>query len=758
MAAWWSKLEEKAPDPSNVGNSRIIRLVYWLAIIFISCLILLVGFLPNSVNLKVGEIATEDVFYEGVNTQYISDIATNQAKNDAALQVEQIYRLDDRVLQSLNGDVINIFSSIITVQSASGMEDDAARIAFLQDSLGITLTDDALKIALDTTESNLMLWQELLQNILNDGLKNGVTADNLQHAKDAMLAAIEKLTVSSKCKELLTAVYNSLDIQPNMVYDLLATNEERDKVMAEVQPVQITVKQGEKLLSKGSAVTEQELEKLQKLGLYADTNRLLPFLGLLIFVIGLYGLLIAYLKAFYPKVSKQVSNVILIGLLFILFLILAKIFCLLQTSIKTPYAPLIGYIIPTSVFSMLFAVLFNNQIAVWATITMGLFLAVMSSGQFIYPLLGLIGGFAGIYKVSKVSQRGQLMMAGLSVAVANIITIVAWGFMWQQSSEMILFGILVGLLNGILSSILTIGILPFLESAFHITTVIRLLELANSNHPLLKQLMMEAPGTYYHSVLVGNLAEMAADAVGANSLLVRVASYFHDIGKVKRPIFFIENQKGENPHDKLQPTLSTLIITSHVKDGVEILKANHFPREVIDIVEQHHGSGILSFFYNKALSMEGNSIDEKNFRYPGPKPQTKEAAIVMLADSVQAAVQSMKNPAKGAVDGKVREIIKAKFESGQLMECDLTFRDLNTIAQAFCMVLAGVQHSRIVYPAAGKQGEKNKNAVTVEQPIESLSWASGEDGLLSGSADDMQADQHESAHTETSGDQPNHNK
>ena len=304
------------------------------------------------------------------------------------------------------------------------------------------------------------------------------------------------------------------------------------------------------------------------------------------------------------------------GFLLIIFLVLAKLFFLLQGTTQTEIMPVIGYLVPTAAFSMLFAILFNSQIAIWATIIMSLFLSVVGRGELIYVLLGFISGFTGIYKVAKVSQRGELMGAGLYIAVVNAVVLTAWGLMWQQAYEEVAANVVAGVLNGFLCSVITIGMLPFIESAFRIMTVIRLLELANSNNPLLKRLMTEAPGTYYHSVLVGNLSEAAADAVNANSLLVRVASYFHDIGKIKRPIFFIENQKDENPHDRLQPNLSTLIITSHVKDGVEILKAHKFPQEMIDIVEQHHGTGFLTIFYNKAKALEGNLVNEKNFCYP----------------------------------------------------------------------------------------------------------------------------------------------
>ena len=248
---------------------------------------------------------------------------------------------------------------------------------------------------------------------------------------------------------------------------------------------------------------------------------------------------------------------------------------------------------------------------------------------------------------------------------------------------------------------------------FGIITPLKLLELSNPNQPLLKMLLMEAPGTYHHSVIVGNLAEHAAQKIGANSLLARVGAYYHDIGKIKRPYFFNENQMAmDNPHDKITPSLSTLIITSHVKDGVELAKQHKVPGVVIDMIKQHHGDSVISYFYHKAKQGENSDkVNMDSFRYEGPKPQTKEAAIVMLADSVEAAVRSMQDHSSGKIKGMIRKILRDKLESGQLDNCDLTLRDLDIIADAFLDILGGIFHQRIEYPdleqemKGGKDGD-----------------------------------------------------
>lgn len=258
-----------------------------------------------------------------------------------------------------------------------------------------------------------------------------------------------------------------------------------------------------------------------------------------------------------------------------------------------------------------------------------------------------------------------------------------------------------GAIGGVAAAILSIGLLPYLEQAFRITTSEKLLTLARPNHPLLQRLLLEAPGTYYHSILVGNLAETAADKIGADPILSRVGAYYHDVGKIQRPYFFVENQANmENPHAKLSPSLSTMIVTSHIRDGLEFCREYKLPEVVADIVGQHHGTSLVSYFYKQAAEGEhGECIIEEDFRYEGPKPQTKEAALIMLADGCEAAVRSIAKPNMSRIENTVRRVINERLRDGQLNECDLTLRDLNMIGDVFIRVLCSTCHSRIEYPA-----------------------------------------------------------
>jgi len=370
------------------------------------------------------------------------------------------------------------------------------------------------------------------------------------------------------------------------------------------------------------------------------------YLGLLLFVGIVYLLLGGYLRWYASKKVRKRVNIIILGLLLNVMLLIGKALSVISIPYGWQASALIGLLVPTASYAMLIAALIDQDIAVFSTLILGLLTGLLFHSSLLFPVATMISCLAGISQVANLDQRGKYLTSSIYISGAYMITVLAWGLIWGYHYSLIGVGLVFGFLNGIFSIILTIGCLPFLESAFNVTTAVRLLELSNSNHPLLKRLMTEAPGTYHHSILVGNLAEAAAAEIGANTLLVRVASYFHDVGKLKRPDFFIENIRGqENPHDKLQPSMSVLIITSHPKEGVELAKEYKIPTVIRDIIEQHHGTSLLTAFYQKAQALAerenaSERVKEEDYCYLGPKPQTKEAAIVMLADSVQAAVHS----------------------------------------------------------------------------------------------------------------------
>jgi len=418
------------------------------------------------------------------------------------------------------------------------------------------------------------------------------------------------------------------------------------------------------------------------------------FVGLFLLLLIFFGSVGIYLYVLEKNVYHDHALLLLLGLIMVVTLIFA---------IAAGYFS--EFLAPVAMGVILVAVLFNNYLAMLINVILALVVGLISGGDIAVIIMALMGGLVAIYSVSRLSQRMDLVKAGVYISATNILVIVAtfllFNDMGLEYSIITEFGysLFSGAGNGVLSSVVAIGLLPFLESGFGLTTSVTLLELSNPNQPMLRKLLMKAPGTYHHSVLVGNLAEAAAEEVEAEPLLVRVGAYYHDIGKINRPYFFTENQfSRENPHKKLSPNLSALIVSSHVKDGVEMAYQERLPVVLIDIIRQHHGTSQISFFYQQARENGREDIGEKNFRYEGPLPQTREAAIIMLADAVEAGVRSLSRPVGVRIEGLVRKIIKEKLNDGQLDECNLTLKDLDKIGDTFVYILSSVYHTRIEYP------------------------------------------------------------
>ena len=481
-------------------------------------------------------------------------------------------------------------------------------------------------------------------------------------------------------------------IEPNLVIDQTWVEQACEEARARVEPV--TINRGDFILREGTIITEEHLTILEDLGLLRQVPRYSSMIGIAVVIMVILGVLAVYL---YQHHRELLENERLLPLLALLIVVVAGLGQLAAVIPDDVFAGT-GFLVPVALGSMLIAILLDSRLAMMSTVILSLIAGViMGADPGKYVAVLLISGFSGVFSVSRISQRSDLTRAGLIVGATTAVAMIGFGL--ALGDRFMITHSFLGLVNGIVSAVGAIGLLPYLESLFGITSAIRLLELSNPNQPLMRRLLMEAPGTYHHSMIVGNLSEAAAEATGGDSLLVRVGSYYHDIGKIKRPYFFVENQfNGSNPHDKLSPHLSTLIITSHVRDGVELAEEYGLPEVLIDFIRTHHGDDLVKYFYNKALEQGEHQVEEEAFRYPGPKPQTKETAIVMLADSVEAAARAMKRPTPGRIESLVRRIIKERLEGGQLDESPLTLKDLDLIGNAFVNVLNGIYHQRIEYP------------------------------------------------------------
>ncbi len=701
----------------KVLKSSLHRRIFW-GVIFSVIIMFIIGtsVIPEQVSLQEGRPSPRD-FNAPRNISYESKILTSVAEQEAADKVEPVYRNDEQVLLDIQEEINNYFSVIKNIRN-NGEANLEEKVKMLESELGLSLEANVYSKLISENNSYIERLQNEATQIVRQYILPGVLPEDIEYTKRNIMGSITLLAIDDISKNFLSNLMENIEFKGNRIYDPITTAELKEKARDRVEPVVVEYSKEQKVIGKGEIITAEHLEALEKMGLLTYNNSSVPILGVILLVGIFFGAIVIYLFQYRKDILENESLFVLIGLLVISTLLVTKAVVAINIAGRAELSALVSYMVPIAAGSMLIAILFDGKLSIFITTLMSILIGIMNGIELQFALVAFVGGVAGIYSVSKLSQRSDLVKASAYIVGANVITIIALGLIQNYSLPILSVAILMGIINGVLSSILTIGTLPFWESAFGITTSVRLLELSNPNQPLLRRLLIEAPGTYHHSVVVGNLAEAAANAVGADALLTRVGANYHDIGKVKRPYFFIENQlTSENPHDKLSPTLSTLIITSHIKDGIELAKEHSLPNSIIDIIAQHHGNSIISFFYHKAKECSASEgCQEDDFRYDYPKPKTKEAAIVMLADSIEAGVRSMQKPTPNKIELFVKKVIKDKLEDGQLEDCDLTFKELDVISQAFTTVLNGIFHSRIEYPEnVIQEMERGKNIGSIRE-------------------------------------------
>jgi cyclic-di-AMP phosphodiesterase PgpH len=504
-------------------------------------------------------------------------------------------------------------------------------------------------------------------------------------------------------------------IQPTVTPNRQETETRREKARAEVLPVVISVKKGQIIIPDGSVVSPIHKTLLNQIeSQRSDRNRKLVSLVTATMFVVMALVFFSYLRRFtLNRVEVSSKDLAIMGLVTILVTIITKFFIFLtNAAFSSHFGSMIPeqafmYLAPVALGPMLVGLLIVSGEVVWIfTLFMAIVLGVMVDFKFGFVLVSVVGGLAAARGVHKFKRRNDLHWAGVRTGLVNAVMVLLVTTILSRNDENFLstlaWSVPAGFLSGIIASLLASAIVPILESLFNATTDVALMELANLNHPLLKEMIVKAPGTYHHSLVVGSMVESAAEEIGANPLLAKVMSYYHDIGKTEHSQYFIENQKpGQNPHDHLSPHMSKTILIAHVKDGVELGLEHKLGKPIIDGIVQHHGTTLIQFFYNRAVENQDEEIDEvheEDFRYPGPRPQFREAALIMLADSIEAASRSLDEPTPMRLQNIVKNIIQRKFMDGQLEECNLTLKDLSIIEDAFIRVLLGIYHQRIDYP------------------------------------------------------------
>lgn len=676
-----------------------------------------IGILPAQYELEEGEISADSIY---ATRTVVDQEATKQARAVAGNQVEDIYIYDF----SVEGQVVETVTGLLrTLLEISREEEELppletpedqeesetkpldsieqyrlAKVPQLRESYPQVETEDnaltLMAIPKDELQSNL----DLVTNLVHSALQPGIKPEAVETSLELIENEIYQAQIAPVLRELILDSLKN-DFRANRLFSPEETATQRQRAMDRVE--EILILKGAKIIDRGEAVTATHISQLRALGMLETSFAYGYYFGLAVLILCIFAAWAYYLYRYRPDLVATPSKLWLIGFVIILTLWIAKFFggFLFGTGSI--------YLIPTGMSSLLLAIIFDVNLALFFGTTLALIITITAGGEFNVLVMSLIGIIAGAYSVSKVNQRSDITRAGLLIALANIVgilglTLIGNGLALTPASVQRALGDLgLGIASGMLSAVFAIGLLPFIETSFSITTSIRLLELANPNQIPLKRLLLEAPGTYHHSIMVGNLAEAAAETVGADPVLCRVGSYYHDLGKLSRPYFFIENQfQGNNPHDKIPPSLSSMILTAHVRNGVELAKQYKLPTVIKDIIQQHHGTTLISFFYHRALAERGmkDQLLEEKFRYEGPKPQSKEAGIIMLADSVEAAIRSLAQPNQFRIQSMVDKIVQEKLADGQLDQCDLTLRDLSLIANSFTKVFAGMYHKRIAYP------------------------------------------------------------
>ena len=696
------------------NNIKIRRIVLFFVVYMIAYILLISTVTPKQYNLKEGDIPRVDI---KATRDIVDEKSTLEKENQAIEKVGKQYTLRGEVKSEAENNIKILFDKLNESVSLVGEKNDEEdsndkesdnlktqyeKIAELKKVINVTLTQNEYKALLDIPKENLDSLQKNILNIINTAYEKNLEENDEESLKEARENATKDVKVLGLSEELSNAfsAIVSNEINPNFFYDVDKTEEKIKEAQKNVSKV--IIKQNQIIVKEGEPVTAEQLQLLSDLGMLDDENAKVysyVYLVVGVFLATIMFLQFIYLKSNYVAVYKDTKKLALISLINIMSLVFAR-----ALGFVSPL------LMPFACAPMLISLLINYKISLVVSSLNMILISALNGFDIQVMMIGIVSSILASTLLKRMQQRNELLYTTVYIAIVSAIITVTTGMLISSDFMDVFIKSGISFIGSILSGVFAMGILPFLESTFNEVTVLKLLELSNPNSPLLKKLLMEAPGTYHHSILVANLAELAAEEVGANAVIARVGAYYHDVGKTERPYFFGENLMGmENPHNKISPNLSASVIISHVKDGLELARKHNLPRVIQEIIAQHHGNTLVKYFY---YTMKNNSdnledIKEDDYRYPGPIPSSKEAGIVMLADSTEAAVRSIKEPNKEKVDEMINNIINDKLATGQLNNCELTLKDLDKIRKCFMSSLNGMYHERVEYPKEKKK-EDNK--------------------------------------------------
>lgn len=669
-------------------NSSLIRWIIVVSSFVLSFAIILGVSVPESYDYRTGDICEADIYAP----REIEDSATtNRRREAAAAQVEPQYKIDYDLTGDAEEKIQQLFASVSQVRAMNITLE--GKIQFMAGDLKVSLDSDTLSLLLCMKPEELSSFSSTVRAVFAYVMDKGVS--DTSAAMEEMSAQLESKGVTGETKTAAEAILNNF-VRINQVYDEELTQAEKEKAMSMVEPA--VYKKNQIILRRGEVITDDQIALLSDIGLLKGERSISKkyalatflFLGF-IYLIGAY-----YIRR--RKSEMRTGKLLLLLLLPLLMLVIL----MLSSHVSGIYA----YLIPIPVGAVLVATFIDMELSLVTNICICSAAAVMLGRGEEFLIAMMLYSFVGAVIFKKVAGLSGYAKAMLAMVITGAVAAMMAALFAGKSIEEAVRYLLYGAANGLLTSVIIIGTTPVFENIFNIATPFKLNDLGNPEKPLLKRLMFEAPGTYHHSLMVGNLAEAACIRIGADNQLARVGAYYHDIGKLKRPDYFFENQMGVNPHDALMPSESAEVLRGHVYYGLEIAKQYRLPPDIRDIIAQHHGTTLAGIFYNKAKELDPDA-KEDDYRYPGPKPESKEAGIVMLADSCEAAVRSLDEKDEASIRAMVTKIVRGKMTDGQLDSCNLSFRELGEIIDAFVTMQESYFHKRIKYDKEPENGADN---------------------------------------------------
>lgn len=698
-------MERKITDGAE--RKELHRIVLFVLAFVVTIVCIGTGSIQQRETVQVGSVATKRYV---APEDTVDEAATEKLREAAANSVGPIYKTDTTVMDKNVTMVEGVFQELDTV--LAGLPEGESFYNAVQEislELPVVLSNRQLMAYENLTAEQRKAFANDCVSVLKEIYDKGVTADGLTEAKASGLGYLQELAWSSDLKTM-AGVILSAAVEPNLIVDEAAVEAAKEEKRAEVD--EVLIRKNQKIVDEGEIITQEIYDKLVALNLVSETGlegSLMPMLGSLVITGMLFAALYLFFRWGKGNILLKPNEIRMLFTIYMMMVLLIRI--LANLTIFT--------IVPVGLFAMLVSLLVGRRMALWLNALFCIIGCFIFNGDVQFLMYALISGTFAALIIQKTDKRSHLIPAALGMAAVDFVTTISLGFFFGEgySAELLLqSGI--GAVTGLLSMIVAVGSLPFWENMFEANTPLRLMELTNPNNELLRKLMIEAPGTYHHSLIVANLAETAVYDIGGNTALARAGAYYHDVGKLRYPQFFAENQSGHNPHDELPPEKSAKIITGHTKGGLELAERYKLPPVVRDMIVEHHGNSLVKFFYFKALKLYGaENVNEADYRYQGRIPSCRESAVVMLADTVEAAVRSMLGHGKTMEEAEaaVKNLMKDKLDDGQLNNSGLTLNELETIRLAFLKVFHGMYHERVSYPEQKEIQEAAKQKADTEQ-------------------------------------------